>query len=145
MDDKVFSILCAVFSFLLSLVGSYAIYKIQKIKTREENAYFSFYYAFFVIWNSIHQGRAFNYYDLNQDEQKKISDFLFENELYADKELRDLIYELKCNQLNNFDDNDKTNILYANKAYNQIVDIILKREEKLRKKYVKVHDLKIKK
>ena len=75
----------------------------------------------------------------------EIVDFLFENELYADKELRDLIYELKCNQLNNFDDNDKTNILYANKAYNQIVDIILKREEKLRKKYVKVHDFKIKK
>ena len=46
MDDKVFSILCDVFSFLLSLVGSYAIYKIQQIKTREENAYFSFYYAF---------------------------------------------------------------------------------------------------
>ena len=145
MNDKVFTIVCTIFSFVLSMIGSYLLFRHQNAKTREEEAYNKFYYAFYTLWNSIHQARAFDYYDLKKEEQERISNFLNENELYADSDLRDEIYILKCCRLDNFDNNDEDNIKNANKAYREIVDIILKREEILRKKYIKVHNCKIQK
>lgn len=141
MNDKAFTIICTLLGFLVS----YLLYRHQTAKTREEEAYKNFYYAFYALWNSIHQGRAFDYYHLQKDEQERIVSFLNENELYADGDLRNAIYILKTCRLDDFNKGDKDHIKNANIAYRQIVDIIIKREEKLRKKYIKVHNSKIQK
>ncbi len=141
MNDKVFTIICTLLGFLIS----YLLYRYQTAKTREEEAYKKLYYAFYVLWDSIHQGRAFDYYHLQKDEQERIVSFFNENELYADGDLRNAIYVLKTCRLDDFNQNNNDNIKNANMAYREIVDIIIKREEKLRKKYIKVHDSKIQK
>lgn len=135
MSERQFTILCTFIGFLFSLLGSFLIYKYQDKRNRRKDCYSNFYLSFCLLYNKIHQGRAFDFYDLTHEQQEKILDLLIENSRYADKALNDKIYILQCSRHNNFDNDDKSNIQSANQAYREIVEIISNKESKLRSKY----------
>lgn len=135
MKEKIFTIICTVLAFRLSLLGSYIMYKYQEKKSRKKELYFNFYDRFIVLRNKIHQGRALDFYDLNCDEQEKIIYFLIEKRLFTNKYLEDKIYELMCSRLENFYNNDPKSINCANQSYNDITDYIFKKGDKLKQKY----------
>ena len=62
--------------------------------------------------------------------------FLIEHSPYADRQLNEQIYILKCSRLDNFDDMNPDFIDAANDAYNRIISIMVDRENALRKKYI---------
>jgi hypothetical protein len=101
----------------------------------KEKKYNEFYKEFYILWNKIHQGRAFNFINLSLTDREKIIDFLLENYNYASVELQKMIYELKTNRLNNFDSNNKINIEICNQCYNNIIEYMVEKEQKYRKKY----------
>lgn len=136
MSDRCFTIVCCVISFLLSLLASAIAYKAKDITTIKREKYFNFYYPFYTLWDSIHQARAFNFSNLNREDQEKIITFLIEHSPYADTKLNEQIYILKCSRLENFHNMDIQSIEAANQAYNQIIDIMIDRENSLRKKYI---------
>lgn len=139
MDDKIFSLLCALVSFLLSLISSVIIRKLDYNKRLKEEKYKFFYKQFYVLWNNIHQGRAYDFSDLKKYDRENIVDFLLENYNYAPEGIQDLIYSLKTNRLDDFDNNDKQNIERCNDCYNKIIEYMINKETKHRKKYSKVN------
>ncbi len=136
MSDRYFTVVCCVISFLLSLLASAIAYKAKDMTTIKREKYFNFYYPFYTLWDSIHQARAFNFSDLDKEDQDKIMGFLIEHSPYADAKLDEQIYILKSSRHENFYNMDNGSIQEANKAYNQIIDIMIDRENSLRKKYI---------
>ena len=136
MSDRCFTVVCCVISFLLSLLASAIAYKAKDITTVKREKYFNFYFPFYTLWDSIHQARAFDFFDLNNEEQEKIADFLIKHSPYADAKLAEQIYILKCSRLDNFSNLDIESIEAANDAYNKITNIMIDRENSLRKKYI---------
>lgn len=136
MNERVFTVICCIISFILSLLGSLIMLKIKESKSLHREKYFNFYYPFYTLWDSIHQGRAFNFSDLTKEEQERIVNFLIEHSLYANNELSDKIYILKCSRHKDFNASDKSFIKEADNAYNNIVDIMIRKESKLRHKYI---------
>ena len=136
MSDRYFTVECCVISFLLSLLASAIAYKAKDMTTIKREKYFNFYYPFYTLWDSIHQARAFNFSDLDKEDQDKIMGFLIEHSPYADAKLDEQIYILKSSRHENFYNMDNGSIQEANKAYNQIIDIMIDRENSLRKKYI---------
>lgn len=136
MSDRCFTIVCCVISFLLSLLASAIAYKAKDITTIKREKYFNFYYPFYTLWDSIHQARAFNFSDLDKEDQDRIMGFLIEHSPYADAKLDEQIYILKSSRHENFYNMDIQSIEAANQAYNQIIDIMIDSENSLRKKYI---------
>ena len=136
MSDRCFTVVCCVISFLLSLLASAIAYKAKDITTIKREKYFNFYFPFYTLWDSIHQARAFNFSDLNKEDQDRIMGFLIERSPYADTILNEQIYILKCNRHENFYNMDDEAIKEADKAYNKITDIMIDRENSLRKRYI---------
>ena len=135
MTDRQFTILCSFITFILSLISSWIIKKYDNNKTKKQRKYNGFYRNFYILWNKIHQGRAFDFTDLKKEDREKIVDFLLEHYNYASNNLQQLIYELKTNRLDNFDNNNKDNKQRCNECYRKIIDYMIKREQKYRKKY----------
>lgn len=136
MTEKCFTIICSVISFLLSLLASAISYKIKHTATVKREKYFNFYYPFCILRDGIHQAQAFDFSDLPHDDREKIMSFLIEHGPYADAELSEQIYTLKCSRLDNFNDMDVHSVEAANRAYNIISDIMADKEKSLRKKYI---------
>lgn len=90
----------------------------------------NYYTGFHNIWNNIHRGRAYNFYDLGKEEQEKIIVFLIETDKYQDKKVRDLVYELKTNYLNDFENKSEKNIKVCNESYRKLVEIIINKYDK---------------
>lgn len=139
MTDRQFTILCSLITFILSLLSSWLIKIYDNNKSKKERKYNEFYREFYVIWNKIHQGRAFEFSDLKKVDRERIVDFLLEHYYYAPKNLQNLIYELKTNRLDNFGNNNKDNKQRCNECYREIIDYMIEREQKHRKKYNNVN------
>lgn len=138
MNDKAFTICCSFITFTLSLLSSYIMVKINHGRKLKEEKYNDFYKKFYILWDKIHQGRAFDFFDLEFSDRERIIDFLLENYNYAPQELQELIYELKTNRLDNYDSNNKDNIEKCNYCYRKILEYMVNKEEKHRKKFVNI-------
>ena len=135
MTDKCFAILCSFIGFILSILASLIIEKCNNYKLKKERKYSEFYRDFYIFWNKIHQGRAYDFVDLKMRDREKIVSFLLEHYYYAPSELQTLIYELKTNRLDNFNNNDENSKKVCNESYRKIIDYMVERENKYRKKY----------
>ena len=62
--------------------------------------------------------------------KKKIIVFLIETDKYQNKKVRNLVYELKTNYLNDFENKSKENIKICNEAYRKLVEIIINKYDK---------------
>lgn len=138
MEERVFSILCAFISFIFSVTASIIIEKYIFRKNLKSEKYKEFYKQFSVIWDKIHQGRALDFYDLEESDRETIVYFLLENSYYAPDRLYEYIYQLKTSRLNNFDNLNDYNIEMCNDAYRKICIFMLNKEEKYRKKYTNI-------
>ena len=78
----------------------------------------------------------FNFYDLERNQQEEIVMFLIEHSPYANENLSNEIYVLKCSRHENFYNNNDDDIKSANEAYNKILDIMITTEAKERGKYI---------
>ena len=94
-----------------------------------DGGYYAYYYPTGVISEA-------EYKNLDKEDQDKIMGFLIEHSPYADAKLDEQIYILKSSRHENFYNMDNGSIQEANKAYNQIIDIMIDRENSLRKKYI---------
>ena len=135
MNDRQFTILCSFITFVLSLLSSWLIKIHDNNKLKKERKYNEFYREFYIVWNKIHQGRALEFSNLKKVDRERIVNFLLEHYYYAPKKLQNLIYELKTNRLDNFDNNDERNKKRFNECYREIIDYMIEREQKHRKKY----------
>lgn len=135
MNDRQFTILCSLITFLLSLLSSWLIKIYDNNKSKKKQKYNEFYREFYIIWNKIHQGRAYDFTDLKKVDREKAVDFLLEHYYYASKKLQNLIYELKTNRLDNFCNNNSENKRICNQCYREIINYMIDKEQKYRKKY----------
>ncbi len=139
MTDRQFTILCSLITFILSLISSWIIKIYDNNKLRKEKKYNEFYRNFYIIWNKIHQGRALDFTVLKKEDREKIVNFLLEHYNYVPNNLQHLIYELKTNRLDNFNNDNKDNKQRCNECYSKIIGYMIKREQKYRKKYNNVN------
>ena len=91
MNDRQFTILCSLITFLLSLLSSWLIKIYDNNKSKKKQKYNEFYREFYIIWNKIHQGRAYDFTDLKKVDREKVVDFLLEHYYCASKKLQNLI------------------------------------------------------
>lgn len=99
-----------------------------------EEKYHRFYRDFYVMWDRIHQGRAFDFMDLDFSSQEKIVEFFITNYHYAPKKIRGSIYELKTTRLSDLEDIATRDT--CNLCYRCLVDFMLKKEAKYRSKFI---------
>ena len=135
MNDRQFTILCSLSTFILSLFSSLLIKAYDNSKAKKKQKYNEFYREFYIIWNKIHQGRAYDFTDLKKADRESIVDFLLEHYYYASKKLQILIYELKTARLDNFGNNNSENKRICNQCYREIIGYMTDKEQKYRKKY----------
>ncbi len=109
-----------------------------KNKSNEKKKKYNVYREFYILWDSIMRGRAFDFTDLTNKDQNKILNFLISKETYFDSKINDLIYRLKTNYLDNYENNTKINKDECNKCYRELTDILVDKENKYRKKYNKL-------
>ena len=135
MNDRQFTILCSLITFILSLFSSLLIRMYDNSKAKKKQKYNEFYREFYIIWNKIHQGRAYDFTDLKKADRESVVDFLLEHYYYASKKLQILIYELKTARLDNFGNNNSENKRICNQCYREIIGYMTDKEQKYRKKY----------
>lgn len=135
MNDRQFTILCSLITFILSLFSSLLIKAYDNSKAKKKQKYNEFYREFYIIWNKIHQGRAYDFTDLKKADRESVVDFLLEHYYYASKKLQILIYELKTARLDNFGNNNSENKRICNQCYREIIGYTTDKEQKYRKKY----------
>ena len=122
-------ILSAIFSGIVSL----AVDKFKAKRNNKKEIFEKFYNKFYVLRDTIHQGCAYNFSDLSYENQENIVKFLIETSCYQNQEISDLVYELKTNRLNNFNNMKKANIERCNEVYNLISDVIYNKYIKFRR------------
>ena len=91
----------------------------------KKEIYDNYYAEFHTLWDSIHQGRAYNFSHLTYNQQESIVEFFIETDRYQTNEVRMLVYELKTNRLNNFDNQSNKNIKICDDAYNKLTEVII--------------------
>lgn len=113
---------------LMTIIGSGIVsifvskYEFRRLKKDESLE--GLYNKFWILRDTIHQGRAYDFVDLFYENQEKIVSLLIETYRYQTDEIRELVYELKVCRLANFDGYNKNNINICNKAYTEITKII---------------------
>lgn len=121
VPDIITVIISFVGSFLISLLTiKYKLYRKGK-EDKEEN----YYNRFRTIWDNIHRGRAYNFINLNGDEQERIIRFFIDTNKYQNEEEKMLVYELKTAHLNDFNNRNRHNIDTANEAYRRLIDLLV--------------------
>ena len=136
MNDRQFTILCSLITFILSLFSSLLIKAYDNSKAKKKQKYNEFYREFYIIWNKIHQGRAYDFTDLKKADRESVVDFLLEHYYYASKKLQILIYELKTARLDNFGNNNSENKRICNQCYREIIGYMTDKEQKYRKNII---------
>lgn len=139
MNDRTFTILCCFITFILSLLSSVIIRMYDNSKLKKERKYNEFYREFYILWNKIHQGRAFDFTDLTEPDRERLIDFFLENYCYAPSEIQDLVYELKTSRFNDFNNGDEICKKRCNECYRKILDYMVVKEQRYRAKYNKVN------
>lgn len=127
----VFTVLCCFITFLFSQLSN----KISNKSESKKQNFINFYNDFEIMWDQIHQGRAFNYSDLSLDDQNRIINFFIKNKRYATKKINKYIYILKTCRLDNFNNNDFEYVKACDDAYNKLTEIMVNKFNKLKKKY----------
>ena len=121
--------LISIISTIISLVGSFFVslltthLKMRNMEKSEKED--NYYNKFHVLWDSIHRGRAYDFIDLSDEDQERIIDFFIETYRYQSNEERRLVYELKTSHLNKFDNGSKYMIDTANRAYRQLIELLV--------------------
>lgn len=123
-------ILSAIFSGIVSLIVS----KVELKRKSKREVFEKFYNKFYVLRDTIHQGCAYDFSDLSYENQEKIVILLMETDCYQNKEISDLVYELKTSRLNNFNNLEKNNINRCNEIYNLLSEKIINKYCKYKKK-----------
>ena len=90
--EQLFTLVCCIITFVLSLLSSIILDKMNSSKKKKYEKYNYFYKEFYKLWNKIHKGRAFDFTDLKLSNRKLIIDFFIENYNYISKELQEYIY-----------------------------------------------------
>lgn len=125
-----------ILSSILSCIVSLIVSKIEINRNNKKEIFSNFYNRFYVLRDSIHQGRAFNFTDLTCKNQERIVKFLIETDYYQTEEISNMVYELKTNRLNNFDNLNKANINKCNDIYNLLSEKLMDKYYKLKNLYV---------
>lgn len=115
------------------------IVNLKKEQSLEKRRKYDVYREYYVLWDNIFRGRAFNFSNLSKKNQNKIINFLISKETYFDREINDLIYRLKTNYLDNFDHNSKNNIEECDKCFKKLNEILVDRGFKHRKNTINYH------
>ena len=131
---EITDIILNVGTILLSGVLSVIVSKYEFKKNKKEEKFKNFYNEFIVLRDLIHKGRAFDFSDLQKEDQEKIVKLLIETDCYQNKKISNYVYELKTNQLDNFNNFNKKNIEKCNEVYTVLSKEIYKEYEKLKKK-----------
>ena len=71
-DNIINLCITTIFSIIASCIVSIVTTKIQLNKDKKKEKMENYYTGFHNIWNNIHRGRAYNFYDLGKEEQEKI-------------------------------------------------------------------------
>ncbi len=124
-DNIINLFITTIFSIVSSCIVSIITTKMQLNKNIKKEKMDNYYARFHSIWDEIHRGRAYNFSDLKKEEQERIINFFIETNKYQDKKVRNLVYELKTNNLNNFDNLSEKNIKTCNEAYNKLTELII--------------------
>ena len=129
-DNIINLCITTIFSIIASCIVSIVTTKIQLNKDKKKEKMENYYTRFHNIWDNIHRGKSYNFYDLKKEEQEKIIVFLIETDKYQDKKVRNLVYELKTNYLNDFENKSEENIKICNEAYRKLVETIINKYDK---------------
>lgn len=92
---------------LMTIIGSGIVsifvskYEFRRLK--KDESFEKLYNKFWILRDTIHQGRAYDFVDLFYENQEKIVSLLIETYRYQTDEIRELVYELKVCRLDNFD------------------------------------------
>lgn len=129
-----FGIFTLIVSSILSGIVSLIVSKIEINRNNKKETFERFYKKYYVLIDSIHQGRAYNFTDLSYEQQEKIVSLLIETDCYQSQKMSDMVYELKTNRLNNFDNMNEFNINKCNELYILIDENIAEEYFKIIKK-----------
>ena len=130
-QNEIFIILISTgISTIFSIISSLILLKIEFSKNRKKEKFDEYYASFYTLWDTIHQGRAYDFSDLSCIQQEKIIEFFIKTNRYQDKEVRNLVYELKTSRLDNFDNCSLQNIDSCNKTYRELTTKIITEYDK---------------
>lgn len=129
-----FGVFTLILSSILSGIVSLIVSKIEINRNNKKEIFERFYKKYYVLTDSIHQGCAYNFTDLSQEKQEEIVNLLIETDCYQNQKISDMVYELKTNRLNNFDNMNEFNINKCNELYILIDENITQRYSKFIKK-----------
>lgn len=129
-DDIINLIITTIFSIIASCIVSIITTKIQLNKNMKREKMDNYYAKFHSIWDDIHRGCAYNFSNLKKEDQERIINFFIETDKYQDKKVRNLVYELKTNHLNDFNNQSDRNIKDCDEAYNKLTEIIIEQYHK---------------
>lgn len=129
-----FGIFTLIVSSILSGIVSLIVSKIEINRNNKKEIFERFYKKYYVLIDSIHQGCAYNFTDLSYEQQEKIISLLIETDCYQNQKMSDMVYELKTNRLNNFDNMNEFNINKCNELYILIDENIAQEYFKIIKK-----------
>lgn len=90
--------------------------KVEKKKCLQK----SFYYEFYDLYIKTHNGAAYNYTDLRQEDQNEFIDIINKNDKHVNGILLQLFYEFRVRKGNKDMYDDKL----INKIFNEITDIV---------------------
>lgn len=130
-----FEILTIFISAILSGIISLIVAKNEIKRNYKKEMFDNFYNKFHVLRDKIHQGCAYDFVDLSKENQEEIVSLLIETDRYQNKEISDLVYELKTGRLENFGGLDESNIKSCNDCYNMLTELIENGYEKCNKKH----------
>lgn len=123
-------VITTVFSIISACIVAKITTRMELSKNAKREKFDNYYARFHSIWDNIHRGCAYDFSDLSEENREKIIEFFIETDRYQDKEIRDLVYELKTSSLNNFDGKSEENIKVCNTSYNKLTDIIINQYDK---------------
>lgn len=123
-------IITTAFSIVSACIVARITTRMELSKNAKREKLDNYYARFHNIWDKIHRGCAYDFSDLSEENREKIIEFFIETDRYQDKEIRDLVYELKTSSLNNFDGQSEENIKACNTSYNKLTDIIINQYDK---------------
>lgn len=115
LDVVYFIIKNIVTPIVVTLSTMYIVNKIEKSKRIKE----SFNYEFYDLYLKSHNGGAYNFTDLNMEDQKKFMDIINKNDKYVNGILLQLFYEFRVRTGNK----DMYDERIINNIFNEITDI----------------------
>ena len=117
-----FSLVTAIFGFLIGLVNNKLNIRREIQKERLENLYI----PFTKLYNITHMAAAYNFEDFAEEVQEEYAKLLVNNMTYASKFTRNYItqFMMLYNEVYLLKNNDKDNIECLNKTFNTVCELV---------------------